>query len=94
MISNNYTFKINCYNDDINVIVENTIIFMILTILLYFTLEDNLDTKIEINYFISKPIHLSNCSAPQMLSQVSHLALRLSLVASYPPYSRVLRQIP
>ena len=70
MISNNHTFKINCYNDDINVVVENTIIFMILTIVLYFTLEDNLDTKREINDFISKHYGSNNCIYAKVINNI------------------------
>ena len=70
MISNNHTFKINCYNDDINVVVENTIIFMILTIVLYFTLEDNLDTKREINDFISKHYGSNNCIYTKVINNI------------------------
>ena len=70
MISNNHTFKINCYNDDINIIVENTIIFMILTIVLYFTLEDNLDTKREINDFISKHYGSNNCIYAKVINNI------------------------
>lgn len=70
MISNNHTFKINCYNVDINIIVENTIIFMILTIVLYFTLEDNLDTKREINDFISKHYGSNNCIYTKVINNI------------------------
>ena len=70
MISNNHTFKINCYNDDINIIVENTIIFMILTIVLYFTLEDNLDTEREINDFISKHYGSNNCIYAKVINNI------------------------
>ena len=70
MISNNHTFKINCYNDDINIIVENIIIFMVLTVVLYFTLEDNLDTKREINDFISKHYGTDNCIYAKVINNL------------------------
>lgn len=70
MISNNHTFKINWYNDDINIIVENTIIFMVLTVVLYFTLEDNLDTKREINNFISKHYGSDNCIYAKVINNI------------------------
>ena len=70
MISNNHTFKINWYNDDINIIVENTIIFMVLTVVLYFTLEDNLDTKREINDFISKHYGSDNCIYAKVINNI------------------------
>ena len=70
MISNNHTFKINCYNDDINIIVENIIIFMVLTVVLYFTLEDNLDTEREINDFISKHYGSNNCIYAKVINNI------------------------
>ena len=50
--------------------IENTIQFMILTIVLYFTLEDNLDTKREINNFISKYYGSDNCIYNRLINKI------------------------
>ena len=70
MIKNNNLVNIDCYNDDINTMIENTIQFMILTIVLYFTLEDNLDTKREINNFISKYYGSNECIYNRLIDNI------------------------
>ena len=70
MFEYNDIFDINYYNYDINSIVNNSIRFIILTIVLYFTLEDNLDTKREINNFISNHFGSKNTMYSKIIDNV------------------------
>lgn len=70
MIGNYSLLDINYYNHDINTTIEHIIKYMILTVVLYFTLEDNLDTKREINNFLSNHYGSENCIYNKVVNNI------------------------